>query len=137
MPRGTHRVSSVVHGTLSPARPSLWSGRWEREGAAQIRAVIEAFLQGWLEGDAEVLQGCLHPDLEKRLLRLGEPIGPRRAQARLRTLAELETAVEVRVLDVRDRMASALALVGPWSAYVHLARCGRRWTLVNVLWEWD
>lgn len=141
MPRGTHKVASVVHGTLSPCAPRSWLDVFIREGkddGTAIRSTVARFIQGWLEGDGARMESCLHPDLEKRLLRLGEPLGPRKALARMRPLMEAE-ALEVvtDVLDVRHRMACAISRVGPWTAYVHLGRAGRRWTIVNMLWEWQ
>ena len=43
--------------------------------------------------------------------------------------------VEVRVLDVRSHSASAVAVLGGWVLHVHLARAGRRWSIVNAMWE--
>ncbi len=141
MPRGAHKVSSVVHGTLSPIAPMSWREVLIREGrddAASIRTLVARFIQGWLEGDGSRMESCLHPDLEKRLIRLGEPLGPKQALARMRPLMEAE-ALEVvtDVLDVRHRMACAISHVGPWTAYIHLGRAGRRWAIVNMLWEWQ
>jgi hypothetical protein len=42
---------------------------------------------------------------------------------------------EVRVLDLRARSASAVATLGGWVLHLHLARAGRRWSIVNAMWE--
>lgn len=141
MPRGTHRLSSVVHGTLSSCSAGSWRDvllHEKRDDGAAIRTTIAQFIRAWLEGDGPRMEHCLHPDLEKRLLRVGEPLGPRQALVRMKPLLEAETLeVVTDVLDVRQRMACAISRVGPWTAYVHLGRAGRRWAIVNMLWEWQ
>jgi len=52
--------------------------------------------------------------------RLGDPASGRR---------------EVTVLDRTERMASAKVVAEAFSDYLHLAKIGEVWTIVNVLWD--
>jgi hypothetical protein len=50
-------------------------------------------------------------------------------------IAPARRSLEVRVLDVRARSASAVAILGDWVLQVHLARAADRWSIVNAMWE--
>jgi hypothetical protein len=48
---------------------------------------------------------------------------------------EYSRDAEVRVLDVYDHIATVAVLSEPFMDYLHLARFGGRWLIVNVLWQ--
>lgn len=146
MPRGKARVSPILAQALSPGEgegPGRRPGEADL-GCAAIRDVVLAFLGAWVTGDEAGMIAQLHPERTKHLVQGGAGLGPRAALVRLQgihaTLGEAmagpESAVDLRVLDMCGRSASARALVGGCLAYVHLSLREGRWAIVNVLWEW-
>jgi hypothetical protein len=119
------------------------------ESRAAIERDVAAFARAWFKDDAQAMMRCLHPDFVNRLMgvRGGAPAWPGGDPGRLvRSVVGLQGGLgamtapgmrklEVRVLDVRDRSASAVALLGDWVLHVHLARAGTRWSIVNAMWE--
>jgi hypothetical protein len=123
------------------------------ETRAAIRKDVTAFAQAWFMGDAGSMMRCLHPDFVNRLMGVGKG-----TEARAGVLEEVdpETLVrsvvglqgqlggkipdarrrlEVRVLEVGSRSASAVADLGGFMLHVHLVRAGGRWSIVNAMWE--
>ena len=110
---------------------------------------MAAFALAWFAGDAAAMAQCLHPDFVTRLMGvMGETAGwlERGAQGLVRTAVGLQgqfgaktapdrRCLNVRVLDVRSRSASAVAELGGWILQVHLARAEGRWRIVNAMWE--
>lgn len=157
MPRGLTRPTGVragwlgrgpaagagVHPDLTLAAPTA------EESRSGIRRAVAGFARAWARNDAPAMGRCLHPDFVNRLMGLrsgreaaagGDPGQVVRSVAGLQaTLGDKgvppEGGPEVRVLDVRARSASAVAVLGGWVLHVHLAREGRRWSIVNAMWE--
>jgi hypothetical protein len=157
MPRGLTKPTGVragwlgqgpaagagVHAALSLDLPT------EEESRSAIRRAVGGFARAWARNDVPAMGKCLHPDFVNRLIGLrsgrepaagGDPGQVLRSVAGLQaTLGDKgplpEGAQEVRVLDIRARSASAVAVLGGWVLHVHLARAGRRWSIVNAMWE--
>jgi hypothetical protein len=117
-----------------------------RAAAVAARAGIErdvaAFASAWFAGDAPAMSRCLHPDFVNRLMGVGAPAPEGVVQSVLglqgrfgSKVAPARRKLEVRVLDVRARSASAVAVLGDWVLQVHLAWTGVRWSIVNAMWE--
>lgn len=147
MPRGSHRISRPWQGalgSLAPVDEGLKDDlRWVAAEQARIASVVVAFARAWVEGDAAGMARCLHPEAMTRLVQVGMPLPPREAlermqavQARLGQAAGEPASLDIRVLEVTGRSASARAHLGPWLAHLHLTRTGRTWSVVNVLWDW-
>jgi len=124
----------------------------QRDGVAIDEADIEKILvvaadyaEGWFDGDADRLGACLHPDVRKRAARdhssgdvaLDElDIPPWLERIRQRgPIADIPRDCEYVVLDVFHDIATCLILSEPFMDYLHLARFGDRWLLVNVLYQ--
>jgi hypothetical protein len=157
MPRGLTKATGVRTGWLgggpaagSGVHPGLsLAGPSERESRSAIRRAVSGFARAWARNDAQAMGRCLHPDFVNRLMGLrsgreaaagGDPGQVVRSVAGLQATlgdkgAAPEGSPEVRVLDVRGRSASAVALLGGWVLHVHLARAGRSWSIVNAMWE--
>lgn len=158
MPRGQERMSSVRSAVLGS---DVVMGRWtgppaamEEESRSAVEREVTTFAWAWFAGDAQAMVRCLHPEFVNRLmgLRRGQPgpgsePGPGTDPEGL-VLSELglqgtfgskvapaRRSLEVRVLDVRSRSASALALLGGWVLHMHLARAGAHWSIVNAMWQ--
>jgi hypothetical protein len=108
---------------------------------------VRDFASAWFDGDHQGMLHALHPDYVHRLVGIdgkGEP-GPGArglvkdavgCQGNLGGATPPERRrLDVRILDVRRHSASAVAVLGDWTLQVHLARCGPRWCIVNVMWE--
>jgi hypothetical protein len=114
-----------------------------------ITAVARDYIEGWLDGDESRMRRCLHPDLVKRTIyhdletgawRLGPP-----ADAEMmagwtrdgegRTDVVHERAFEITIQDAFRHIASVRVLSHPYMDYLHVAKIGDQWLIVNVLWE--
>ena len=153
MPRGSGKPSGVLSGTLGsePLRlgPAVPGGQGEARAA--IEKDVAAFAAAWFAGDAAAMSQCLHPDYVARLM--GVPGGAggwlgSGAEGLVRSVVGLQGRLggrigsgrrdlDVRVLDVRARSASAVAVMGGWILHVHLARAAGRWRIVNAMWEME
>ena len=151
MPRGLTKPTGVRTGWLGPAAGAPAppaGGPTEAQSRSAIRKAVAGFARAWARNDVPAMGRCLHPDFVNRLmgLRSGrEAAGGDPGQV-VRSVAGLQATLgdkgappagipEVRVLDVRARSASAVALLGGWVLHLHLARAGRRWSIVNAMWE--
>jgi hypothetical protein len=107
-----------------------------------VAAVAAEYFQSWFAGDGDRMRACLHPALAKRT--------PERPRAESLELHEdpTETLVadtatgegtgfkpvqEVTVLDVFRDIATVMVRSEPFVEYLHLARFGQRWLIVNAL----
>lgn len=150
MPRGLTKPIGVRAGLLGQARmASPADVPSEQASRSAIRRAVSGFARAWARNDVPAMGQCLHPDFVNRLMGLrsgreaaagGDPGQLVRSVAGLQASlgdkgAPPEGSPEVRVLDVRDRSASAVAVLGGWVLHLHLARAGRRWSIVNAMWE--
>ena len=115
----------------------------QRDLEAIVATALDYYL-GWLDGDADRLASSLHPEARKRAvvdhgsgaLALDElDIPPWLERVRTRGALDLARDPEVIVLDVMRDTASARVLSQRYVDYLHLARFGDRWLIVNVLYE--
>ncbi len=107
-----------------------------------VTRVATEYFQSWFAGDGERMRACLHPALAKRT--------PEKSGAEPLVLHEdpTETLVadtasgegtgfdplqEVTVLDVFRDIATVMVRSEPFVEYLHLARSGDRWLIVNAL----
>ena len=109
---------------------------------AGIVATTTDYIESWLDGDGERMSRCLHPALAKRAvddesaggLALDEaPHGAMVAAAARRQPETSRRDYELTVLDVFDGIATVKLLSARYMDYLHLARFGDRWLIVNVL----
>ena len=107
-----------------------------------IVAAVTDYIESWLDGDGERMGRCLHPALAKRAvddpssgsLELDEaPHDEMVAAAGRREREPSARAYELTVLDVFDGIATVKLLSAWYMDYLHLARFGDRWLIVNVL----
>ena len=115
--------------------------------AAAIRQTALDYIEGWYEGNAERMERALHPELAKRIVRtnkegqssLGQMsamslvLGTRRGGGK-QTPKEKQQK-DVTILDVFENAASVKIVASDWVDYLHMAKTGGRWVIVNVLWE--
>jgi hypothetical protein len=153
MPRGAFRSSLLLVGTLGFADASTEASAPPRSLQLRHPADLEAIVgvarqwaEAWHGGDPAGMAACLHPDLDHRILQVASGEGD--AMETVRDLLGVQSQlgrsvnpsarkVDVRVLDVHGRSASARVDLGPWCAFIHLAAHRQGWGIASVLWEWQ
>lgn len=111
------------------------------------QAVVEVatqYFESWFEGDPDRMREVLHPALAKRTA--SEP-GASTPSLEEDTAAGLVSKVgrgprtnvepgqDVIVLDISKDIAAVKVVSIPFIEYLHLARFGDRWLIVNALYE--
>lgn len=107
-----------------------------------IRRACTDYIESWLDGDVERTRRCLHPQLAKR--RVKDPGGALHEVPTEDMLADAASGpkqgvgrdYEIAILDVARDVATAKVLSEPFVDYLHLARVGDRWVIVNAIYEW-
>jgi hypothetical protein len=112
-----------------------------------IEAAARDYIDGWYEGDAERIARGLHPDLAKRVVR-ALPSGTQIVSSlTYHTMVEYtkngfgskskkpDQVNEVVILDVSPTTASVKTISYEYIDYLHLAKIGDQWRIINVLWE--
>jgi hypothetical protein len=144
MPRPTTMPGVLAILTIAAAVPLAAQSPTD---SAAVKATALDYIEGWYEADAVRMERALHPHLAKRFL---EDLGA--AGLRLTDTSALELVAqvragggssvppearrtEVRILDIFQAVASVRVDAGGWIDYMHLARFGDEWKIVNVLWE--
>lgn len=123
------------------------AGAQSAADSAAIRATALDYIEGWYAADEERMERALHPHLAKRFVETLPNGG-----VRLTDTSALELVQQVRngggsatpaegrrtdvqILDVFQGVASVRVDAHGWIDYMHIARFGNEWRIVNVLWE--
>jgi len=111
------------------------------EDREKILASATDYIESWLDGDPDRMARCLHPALAKRQSLEAD------ASAETITRDEmieatrdghgkrLERPYEVSILDAYGDIATVRVLSSAYMDYLHVARSGSQWLLLNVLWQ--
>ena len=110
---------------------------------AAIVATARDYIDGFGTGDTTRMRRALHPDLAKRLIS-GEAGSPSNqgpddlvgitARMAGRT-SEPVPSDSIRILDRYRDMAMVRIGADAWVDYLHVARFGDRWQIINVAWQ--
>ena len=112
---------------------------------ADIEAVTQLateYFQSWFAGDGERMRACLHPHLAKRtpdepgaesLVLHEDPTETLVADTASGEGTGFEPLQEVTVLDLFRDISTVMVRSEPFVEYLHLARFGDRWLIVNAL----
>ena len=115
--------------------------------AAAIKQAALDYIEGWYEGNAERMERAVHPELAKRIVRTNAQGMSRLDQMSAMTLVmgtrrgggkdtpPDKQQKDVTILDVYENAASVKVVASDWIDYLHMAKFGGRWVIVNVLWE--
>lgn len=121
----------------------------EPDDRAQIRAVLDDYVDGWHAGDAVRVERATHPELLRNKAALAGTDGT----VRIETLDQLGLVTAARsgmgtrgssaerarrateLFDTRGVSAVALVETGATFSYVQLVRDSGRWQILSVLWE--
>jgi hypothetical protein len=131
-----HRIFLVLSLAVSTA---LFA---ESPDEVRIRRAALDYAESWYAGDAEQMKRALHPELAKRIAR-NDALDQMNADKLIagvaagygkKTPAEKQLK-DVKILDVFGNAASVRLEMSGWIDYMHLAKFGDEWKIVNVLWE--
>ena len=114
-----------------------------------ISATARDYVEGYFDGDETRMRRCLHPELVKRTIwhhsetgawRLGRPSGAEAMIGWARDGAGRDAVahgrpIEITIEDAFRHIASVKVLSQPFMDYLHVAKVGDEWLIVNVLWE--
>ncbi len=121
----------------------------EAEISAEDRNLVLAsatdYIESWLAGDAERMASCMHPELVKRSV----SADPQTGSCIVETLSREQMVeftrqgegaadagpYEISILDAYGDIATVGVFSAGYMDYLQLARCGKRWLLLNVLWQ--
>jgi hypothetical protein len=115
--------------------------------AAAIKQTALDYIEGWYEGNAERMERAVHPELAKRIVHSNAEGRSRLDQMSAMTLVmgtrrgggkntpPEKQQKDVTILDVYENAASVKVVASEWIDYLHMAKFGGRWVIVNVLWE--
>ena len=115
--------------------------------SAAIRATALDYIEGWYTADAEQMERALHPHLAKRFVEKLPNGGVRLTETSALELVQqvrngggsatpaTDRRTDVQILDVFQDVASVRVDAHGWIDYMHIARFGDSWRIVNVLWE--
>ena len=119
----------------------------EKDRNAVEKAALD-YIEGWYEGNVERMEGCLHPDLQKREIRILSQTG--RSQFGLHTASTLregtrlgfgkqipieERNIRITVFEIFKNIASVKATSKLSTEYLHIVKYNGEWKVLNVLWE--
>ena len=111
------------------------------EDREKILGSARDYIESWLDGDAERMGSCLHRALVKRESIAADPSAQTMTrddmvQATTRgSGTTLERPYEVSLLDAFGDIATVSVLSSAYMDYLHVARTGDEWLLLNVLWQ--
>jgi hypothetical protein len=130
--------------------PTVYAFNAKNKDRKTVEKVALDYIEGWYEGNVERMEGCLHPDLQKREIRTLSQTG--RSQFGLHTASTLiegtrlghgkkipvdERHIRITVFEIYKNIATAKATSKLSTEYLHIVKYNGEWKVLNVLWERD
>ncbi len=141
------RITIIAAAAILCLAPLGLAGASTPEDEAAIRATALDYIEGWYTGDADRMEGCLHPDLAKRIVRhdeqwkrdrvenMGAMLLVQYTRAAYGTKTpKAEQQKDVTILDVFGNAASVKVVARDWVDYLHIGKVDGEWKIINVLW---
>lgn len=107
-----------------------------------ITTAATDYAMGWYTGDEDRMRGALHPDLAKRRpgdagldFMTADQLAGATGQGFGQQTPESERQADVEILDFFGNVATVKLTMRDWVDYMHIARVGGEWKIVNVLWD--
>lgn len=132
-------AASLLAATSQDTQPT------DRDRKAIRQASLD-YVEGWYTCDADRMARALHEDLAKRIAivdsqtnesKLHEMTAEQLIAAtgrRTNKTPEDAQVKRIEILDVYGNAATVKAEMRDWIDYMHIARFGDEWKIVNVLW---
>lgn len=127
---------------------SLFISAQTKEDSLNIRQTAMNYIQGYYEGNPEMMEKALHPELAKRIVRTDPQSGRQRLdQMSALTLINITRAgggksippdqriFEFQILDITGNNASVRTVAKGFFDYIHMSKWNGEWRIVNVLWD--
>jgi len=119
------------------------SGAISAADREKIIASATDYIEAWLDSDPARMARCLHPELIKRSVETDPDTGLRTVDVLTRDVMveatrkerRLARPYEVTLLDAYGDIATVKVLSSAYMDYLHVARWGDGWLLLNVLWQ--
>jgi hypothetical protein len=131
----------------SPAESNVASSVQTDERSLIERAALD-YAEGWYEGNPEMMEQALHPDLAKRIVRKKKDAETEQVDhMTAETLIDYtrrgggkatpadEQIKKVTILDVGSSCASVKLEMRDFIDYLHIGKVNGQWKIINVLWE--
>jgi hypothetical protein len=115
--------------------------------SSAIRATALDYIEGWYAGDAARMERALHPDLAKRIVRMGQDGSSSLSNMTAKQLVEAtkggygkqtpdnEQQKDITILDIFGNVAVVKIVARDWIDYLHIGKFDGQWVMINVLWE--
>ena len=115
--------------------------------SSAIRATALDYIEGWYAGDAARMERALHPDLAKRIVRMGQDGSSSLSNMTAKQLVEAteggygkqtpenEQQKDITILDIFGNVAVVKIVARDWIDYLHIGKFDGQWVIINVLWE--
>ena len=107
-----------------------------------VVAAATDYIESWLDGDADRMAACLHPELVKREVHYDGTFAVEsmtHAEMVAATAAgygrKYDRPFDVTILDAFGDIASVRVLSSAYLDHLHVARFGEGWRILNVLWQ--
>lgn len=127
---------------------SVFTNAQTKEDSLAIRQTAMNYIQGFYEGNPEMMEKALHPELAKRIVRTDPQSGRQRLdQMSALTLINItrsgggksipadQRIFEFRILDITGNNASVRTVAKGFFDYIHMSKWNGEWRIVNVLWD--
>ena len=112
-----------------------------------IQSVTEEYLTAWYQGDEQLMETVVHPQMAKKIVfDAGHNQGAlaylsaqdlidqtRRKRTQVVNVDDLKA--DITILDVYNNSAMVKAETENWIDYLHMAKISGEWKIVNILWE--
>jgi hypothetical protein len=111
---------------------------------AKIMGAARDYIEAWLDGDADRMARALHADLAKRSVERdgtgGCTVHHVTRDDMVRATGEshgirYERPYDATILDAFGDIAAVRILSSVYMDYLHIARCGEEWRIINALWQ--
>ncbi len=108
-----------------------------------ITKTVLNYVEGWYSADSERMDTALHPQLAKRHVTAEGEMWDTSRDWMIEFTGKGRGKIEnpecglktITVLDMAENIASVKLVSEQFDDYLHLARCGGSWVVVNVLWD--
>jgi hypothetical protein len=115
----------------------------ESSDHAVVHRALEEYFASWLDRDVEAVRRAVHPSLAERRVDPADgsvDLEEVTFQELLEIVAEgpdepVDRRWDAQVLDVSGDIASGRISAAWWDIYLHVARFGDRWMIVNILYR--
>lgn len=121
-----------------------------KEDSLSIKETIANYIEGWHSADAARMEKALHKDLAKRGIvpsRDGKNYDMLKASFtdmiswttqktnQLKDNAALKNQLKISITELGVNIASAKSISPEFIDYLHLAKIGGEWKILNAIWE--